>query len=379
VAAEAFCADACPHPAVIAGYPWYDVESRDLLISFPGLYLVRGRVEQAKRVLETVINAMRDGYVPKRIRNDAKAQHVSAADASLWLFEAARLLATVVGASDDFVREELYPALVKIFERVRSRRQGILWVTRDGLIANGDSELPLTWMDARIGDQPTTPRHGLAVELQALWSRGCATLAALARHYGEPTTERAAETASSAARQAFRRRFWCTRTKYPYDCIRTDADENGTHADATIRPNGLIALDVEPELFERWQALAIVTKVRERLLTPRGIRTLDPDDPAYRGAYMGDYFQRRTADHQGMAWTYLLGTYARAALRLSPDDFELQEDLREIIEEARRGNPVLGQVPQLSDGEPPHRPGGCPAQAWSVAELLRTLVWDLRA
>jgi glycogen debranching enzyme len=117
--------------------------------------------------------------------------------------------------------------------------------------------------------------------------------------------------------------------------------------------------------------------VRKRLLTVRGVRSLDPNEPGYRGEYEGSFEERRLAYHQGLGWTHLLGAFARAALRLSPDDFDLQEEMRVRIEEARTGGPVLGQVTQFSDGEFPYLPGGCPAQATSVAELLRTLVWDL--
>ena len=141
--------------------------------------------------------------------------------------------------------------------------------------------------------------------------------------------------------------------------------------------NALVALDVDPELFERWQAVAILDRVRERLLTVRGVRSLDPEQPGYRGEYEGTFAERTLAYHQGLAWTHLLGAYARASLRLAPDDFDLQESLRVRVEEARRGGSVLGQVSQFADGEAPHRAGGCPAQATSVAELLRTLVWDL--
>jgi predicted glycogen debranching enzyme len=292
------------------------------------------------------------------------------------LFETTRLLVQQVGNEDPFVRTRLYPALIRIFERVSRGERETLWLTADGLVANGDEHVALTWMDMRTGDTPTTPRRGLAVELQALWTKGAETLAVLARQYGDRDVAEAAEHASISARGAFRGRFWCERTKYPYDCLPED-DAIGAEADDAIRPNALIALDIDPDLFERWQAAAIVDHVQTRLLTPRGVRSLDPANPAYRGVYVGPFTERRTAYHQGLAWTHLLGSYARAALRVRPGDFELAEDLRLRIDRARADCPVLGHIPQFSDGEPPYRPGGCPAQAWSVAELLRTLVWEL--
>jgi predicted glycogen debranching enzyme len=280
-----------------------------------------------------------------------------------------------VGDDDPFVRTRLYPTLVRIFERVSRGERETLWLAADGLVANGDEHVALTWMDMRTGDTPTTPRRGLAVELQALWTKGAETLAVLARRYGDTGVAEAAERAAVNARGAFRRRFWCERTKYPYDCL--PEDETQSEGDDAIRPNALIALDVDPDLFERWQAAAIIDHVQKRLLTPRGVRSLDPENPAYRGVYVGPFTERRSAYHQGLAWTHLLGSYARAALRVRPGDFELAEDLRMRIDRARAECPVLGHIPQFSDGEPPYRPGGCPAQAWSVAELLRTLAWEL--
>ncbi|HEX7670784.1 MAG TPA: amylo-alpha-1,6-glucosidase, partial [Polyangiaceae bacterium] len=377
VAAEQFCADACDEPTVVAGYPWLTALSRDALIALPGLYFVRGRTEGGKRVLSTLVRAMRDDLVPRRTRSTQEGDNALSADATMWLFEGVRQLVAITGANDAVVRETLYPALCRIFRRIASPRREVLWLAEDGLLASGDDEVALTWLDATTGATLATPRRGYAVELQALFSKGCDTLAVLAQTYGDTAMAEAAETAARRARATFASRFWCEATRYPYDCIRAADDSDGPVADSSVRPNALVALDVDPALFERWQAAAILERVRERLLTSRGVRSLDPDQPGYRGEYEGTFEERRLAYHQGLAWTHLIGAYARASLRLTPDDFDLQESLRLRIEEARVGGTVLGQVSQFSDGEPPHRPGGCPAQATSVAELLRTLVWDL--
>jgi predicted glycogen debranching enzyme len=377
VAAAQFCADACEESSVIAGYPWLTALSRDALIALPGLYLVRGRVDAAKRVLSTLVRAMRDDLVPRRIKGSDGRDDALSADATLWLFEGVRQLVAVTGAGDAIVRSILYPALCRVFERVSGPRRDVLWLTEDGLIASGDEEVALMWLDAQTGTILATPRCGHTVELQALWSKGSETLAVLARAYGDIAVADAANAATGRVRTAFATRFWCDATRYPYDCLRAANDADGPISDSSIRPNALVALDVDPALFERWQAVAILERVRERLLTVRGIRSLDPDQPGYRGEYEGTFEERRLACYQGLAWTHLLGAYARASLRLTPDDFDLQESLRIRVEDARVGGAVLGQVSQFSDGEPPHRPGGCPAQATSVAELLRTLVWDL--
>jgi predicted glycogen debranching enzyme len=376
IAADQFCTDECDRPAVVAGYPWLTALARDELIALPGLYLVRGRVDAAKKVLSTLIRTMRGGSVPRRVVSTGTDGEALSAAATLWLFETARQLEKIVGVADPFVTGELFPALASTFESVATGANGILSLDHDGLVATSDDEA-LPWLDAVTGKTLAKPRRGFTVEHQALWSKGCETLARLARSAGHGRLGDEAESACKATREAFARRFWCESTRYPFDCIRLADDPDGPPVDASIRPNSLVALDVDPDLFERWQATAILDRVRERLVTVRGIRSLDPDDPGYRGEYEGTFQERRLAYYQGLAWTHLLGAYARASLRLSPGDFDLQENLRVRIEEARHGGPVLGHVSEFADGEPPHRPGGCPAHAVSVAELLRTLVWDL--
>jgi glycogen debranching enzyme len=148
-------------------------------------------------------------------------------------------------------------------------------------------------------------------------------------------------------------------------------------ADAAIRPNAVVALALEPDLFESWQAIRIVEVAKQQLLTVRGLRTLDPNHSAYVGHYDPGLDERHTSYHRGAAWPFLLGAYARAALRLRPDDFELQVDLRDLLQVCAEGGPVLGHIAQVAGGEPPHHAGGCPAQAWSTAEILRSLVQDL--
>jgi predicted glycogen debranching enzyme len=251
----------------------------------------------------------------------------------------------------------------------------VIWCTPDGLLANGseDAVTPLTWMDSRADGLAVTLRAEVAVELQGLWGRACATLMRLAAHYGDHALAQRAERALSALRATFAQRFWCAETRYPYDCVSCEAEGPGAFRDASVRPNALMALALEPQLFAHWQAVAIIERVRERLLTPFGVRTLEPRHPDYRGDFRGPMHERRAAYHQGTAWVFLLGFFARAAFGLQPNDFELQLELRQTIERLLASGPVLGQIAQVAGGDPPHRLGGCPAQAWSVAECLRIL------
>jgi predicted glycogen debranching enzyme len=233
-------------------------------------------------------------------------------------------------------------------------------------------------MDAHVGPEPVTPRRGVPVELQALWSKGSETLAGLAREYGHDKLAALAESSMHAARAAFRARFWCHETDYPYDAVSEASETAEAWADASIRPNALVALAIDPELFDAWQARAILDRVRTDLLTPRGVRSLAPADQRYIGHFSGSSEERELAYHQGSAWTYLLGCYVRASLRFAPEDSELPAELRALVEGALEKNALLGQLSQLADGDFPFKPRGCPAQAASVAEVLRALALDLR-
>jgi predicted glycogen debranching enzyme len=376
VARDAFIADQAAEPSIIAGYPWFEVWGRDTLIALPGLHLVYGETDAARGILRTMIAHMQDGLVPNRLPDEGKASEYHCADATLWLFEAARLYAEQVGHGDPFLKSELFPALASAFEAAQKGTRHNIHITDDGLFAAADPGFALTWMDARVGDWVVTPRAGLPVELQGLWARACDTLASLAAAFGQAELSTRAADAHARALFAFRRRFWCESTGYPYDVVSESAGE-AAWADASIRPNAVIALAVEPRLFDANQTASILTVADRDLLTPAGLRTLAPQCAGYCGRYGGGVKARDSAYHEGTVWPFLLGFYVRAAIRQRPHDAAVRKALVQLVENAVSNMAALGQVPEVADADPPHHPGGCVAQAWSVAELLRALVWDL--
>jgi predicted glycogen debranching enzyme len=363
---------------VIAGYPWHSVYTRDLVLSVVGLHLARERMDLARRALRTVLAEMHVGLLPETLLIKGKKRAKPVPDATLWLFEVARELRLRLPVSDPLLKDQLYPALVRAFLRVRSRRKRFVWLSSEGLVANGASTVALTWMDAHVGLEFVTPRRGLAIEMQALWTKGAETLAGLAREYGHERLASLCERTMNRARTAFRARFWCHETDYPYDAVSEARDTAEAWADPSVRPNALIALAIDPELFDGAQTRAILDRVQGDLLTPKGIRSLSPSDNRYVGHFSGSTEERELAYHQGSAWAYLLGFYVRASLRFAPNDAELAVELRRLAEGAAESNVLLGQVPQLTDGDSPYRSRGCPAQATSVAEVLRALVSDLK-
>lgn len=377
VAADAFRADLAPVPGVIAGYPWFELRGRSTLIALAGLYLIGGRVEQAKQVLLVLAKHMRDGLVPSRLPDDGAPDEHNAVDASLLLFGVSRRLADAIGASDPFITSTLLPALAGVFgSYLQGTRHGI-HVTAEGLLAAGDSATSLTWMHARVNGRPVTSRGGVPVEVQALWTQACDTMAALAPEVGDKELAEAASAARDRARQAFRQRFWCEATQYPYDVVSEQSVGPEAWADAAVRPNAIMALAVDPELFTVDQARAILAVAERELLTPMGLRTLSPRDPQYRGIYGGGIAARDSAYHQGTVWPYLTGSYAKAVRRAYPDDTNRLAAVRGTIESMLDNNLAVGQVAEIADGDAPHRPNGCVADAANVAELLRALVEDL--
>jgi predicted glycogen debranching enzyme len=341
--------------SIIAGYPWFEVWGRDTLISLPGLLLVQRETEAARSVLRTLVRLMQDGLVPNRLPDEGKPAEFHAADATLWLFEAARLFAELAGPSDPFVQGELFDALVSAYEAAEKGTRHNIHVTADGLFAAGDVGFALTWMDAKIGDRVVTPRAGLPVELQALWARACDTMANFAAALGKVDLAVRAKDAHARCLFSFRRRFWCEETGYPYDVI-SESPGRAAWSDPAIRPNAVIALAVEPRLFDVHQTRLILAVAKRDLVTPAGLRTLAPQCDGYSGRYAGG-----------------LG----AAMRQRPRDPAVRHELERLVESVLDNALALGQVPEVADADPPHRPGGCVAQAWSVAELLRALAWDL--
>ncbi len=378
IAAEAFRVESPRLAGIIAGYPWYGVHFVPALASIAGLCLVPKHIDFAKRALGGMIRLQHVGLLPELVTEVAHARGPCSPTATLFLFDAVSALVDKVSEADDFVRNAAYPALVRAFVRLRSKRlRRLVWITNEGLLANGTDDRPLTWMNGQVGNWVVTPRRGVAVELQAFWTRGCETLERLAVAYGDAHLAEQAHLTCQVARSAFRKRFWCADSDYPFDCVSEERDIDGAWADATIRPNALIALAIDPKLFDSWQAEAILAKVQHDLLTPRGIRTLAAQDGMYQGYHEGGLEEREGSAHQGTAWPHLLGYYVRAHVHQAPDDEELRRELRDLLEGVLADPLALLQVPEMADGDPPNQFRACPASAWAVAELLRATVEDL--
>jgi predicted glycogen debranching enzyme len=361
-AAEQFRVNRRPSQrTVIAGYHWFTDWGRDTMISLPGLALRPGSLWEARAILDTSIGYLDQGLIPNRFPDGGQAPEYDAMDATLWMFQA---LAGYLRVSGDwrFIADRLDPLQGVIDWHVRGSRHNIRMDPDDGLLAGGEEGYALTWMDAQVQDWVVTPRRGKPIEINALWYNALRLMAEWC-HRADRSGEHFGRMADQA-RDAARQRFWFADGGYCYDVIDGPGGD-----DPSLRPNQLIALSLAYPLFEGNRARAIVDVATARLLTPFGLRTLDPGDPRYQRVYRGDQHARDAAYHMGMVWPWLLGPYLDAHRRIHNDReavARLLEPFRDHLAEAG-----VGTISEIFEPEPPFRPVGCIAQAWSVAEILR--------
>jgi predicted glycogen debranching enzyme len=343
---------------IIAGYPWFGDWGRDTMIALPGLTLVTRRFDVAAGILQEFAKTLEHGMLPNRFPDKGEAPEYNTVDATLWFFEAVR---AYLRASNDeeLVRDVLYPRLVEAMDwHLRGTRYGIR-ADSDGLLLAGAEGVQLTWMDAKIGDWVVTPRRGKPVEVQALWYNAIRTLEELAIRFGDTARAAAMRELSRRTQESFLGSFWDAERGYLLDNV----------DDPSIRPNQIFAVSLRYSMLDGAQAAAVVDTVDRHLFTPLGLRSLAPSDPAYRGRYLGGVKERDSAYHQGSVWLWLMGPFLTAYARVypkSPRIRQILEGLRPHLMEAG-----VGQMSEIADGDAPHTPRGCFAQAWSVAEVLR--------
>lgn len=353
--------------SVIAGYHWFTDWGRDTMISLEGLTLVTGRVAEAGAILRMFAAHLRDGLVPNMFPEGESEGLYHTADATLWFVHA--LDRYLAASHDDETLTQLMPRLYELVDRhLTGTRFGIGVDPADGLLRQGAEGYQLTWMDAKAGDWVVTPRRGKAVEINALWYNALRLIEAWARvHHDDPRATMLAHHADRA-RDAFNQRFWNETTRHLFDVV------DGEHGDdPACRPNQVFAMSLRHPVLDRSRWVSVMQVVKDRLLTPVGLRSLDPGHPDFKPTYRGDLLTRDAAYHQGTVWSWLIGPYVDAALRVWP---ERRDEIRASLDGLLHhldGEACIGSISEVFDAEPPFRAGGCIAQAWGVAELLRSL------
>lgn len=363
------------YSTIMAGYPWFADWGRDTFVALPGLLLETGRFDEAKATLHTFAQAIRKGLVPNRFDDYQQGSaHYNTVDASLWFVHSA---IHYVEYSSDIAswNQWLSSAVKQVLDAYIHGTEYDIKVTGDGLISAGSADTQLTWMDAAHSSQVFTPRQGKAVEINALWYNALAGTAPLFA----ATEKRAADHYDKLARRikrSFVKVFWDDQRGYLRDHV-WSTDGGQDHIDAALRPNQIFAVSLPRSALPRTKQQKLLKQVEEKLLTPYGLRTLPPDDPNYHGHYGGSQFDRDAAYHQGTVWPWLIGAYAEGVLRVGRFKPEAKAEACSVIAPvlamlAGKGPfASLGQLHEIHEGDPPHRPVGCIAQAWSVAEVLR--------
>jgi predicted glycogen debranching enzyme len=348
---------------VIAGYPWFSDWGRDTMIALPGLTLATRRYDIAADVLRTFARFVDRGMLPNRFPDAGETAEYNTVDATLWYFVA--IDEYVRRSGDHDLVADLYPLLRDIIEwHRRGTRYGIGLDMTDGLLRAGEAGVQLTWMDAKIGDWVVTPRIGKPVEINALWFNALMIMRDLAVTMRDSEGAREFGAAAERAARSFNARFWFESGGYLYDVV--DGPDGD---DASLRPNQLFAVSLRHALLDNRRARSIVDVCGRELWTPRGMRSLAPSDPRYRGRYAGSPSDRDAVYHQGTVWSWLLGPFALAHYRVHRDAADALALLEGMNDHLREG--CVGQISEIFDGDAPFAPRGCFAQAWSVAEILK--------
>lgn len=357
---------------IIAGYHWFGDWTRDTMIALPGLVLVPRCHQPAAEILRSYAEYCSQGMLPNRFPESGGEPEYNTVDATLWFVQA--IYEFVLRTKDyAFVKEHLYATVLDI---IRWHAEGTRFNIRmgpDGLLDSGAPATALTWMDARVGRQPVTPRLGKPVEIQALWYNALRIVQHLAQTFGDRHAVKHHADLAENVRHSFLREFWNDDASCLYDCI-TDGQ-----ADPSMRPNQILAASLPFSMLSPPQLKHVTEAVTRELLTPFGLRSLSPKDPRYQGRYQGDSAQRDAAYHQGTVWSWLMGPYITSRLRVSGHTPSALLEARALLSalESHLRESGLGSISEIFDGDPPHEPRGCIAQAWSVAELLRVLVDEL--
>ena len=350
---------------VIAGYHWFTDWGRDTMISLPGLCLETGRYEDARKIIDVFAKSVSEGMIPNRFQDNNEPPEYNNVDGTLWYFNA---VFSYLQKTNDrkFILDEILPVLKSIIEWHFKGTRYHIHVDSDGLLYAGEPGQQLTWMDARIGNWVVTPRMGKPVEIEALWYNALKIFETLLHENGE--TDEANEIAGKAeqAKKSFEEKFWFAEGGYLIDVINPDGKP-----DYSIRPNQVFALSLPFHLIDGQKAKSVMNILRSKLYTAVGLRSLSPEDPEYKGHYGGDIFLRDSAYHQGTVWSWLLGPYIEAGIKTVGESFrtEAVETIRLFASQLNEG--CIGTVSEIFDGDAPHHPRGCVAQAWGVGEILR--------
>ena len=352
-AADQFIVQGSTGPTVVAGYPWFGDWSRDTMTSYEGLFLETGREEEGRALLSAAAASVSEGMLANTA--DSGGTEYNTVDGALWFLHAVGRHIERTGDTD--LGAALLPQMGEVIDHYQKGTRFGIRVDGDGLVTQGADGWALTWMDARVDSRPITPRQGKPVEVNALWLRGLRVVTAVATAARQDSSR--FEMLTNTAQTSFVRRFVRADGFGLLDVV-----DGPFGDDASVRPNQLLAVSLPGSPRH---SLEPILRAVEPLVTSLGLRSLSPDDSGFRGRHRGTVLERDEAYHQGTVWPWLIGPYCDALIVAGRAQSSLLDPLLDHI-----GDWGFGSVSETADGDAPHNATGCPFQAWSVAELLRS-------
>lgn len=383
---------------VLAGLPWFTDWGRDTMIALQGLTLCTKRFEDARGILKTFARYVHHGLVPNMFPDEGLEPLYNTVDASLWYFYSVYKYLEYTGTEKDFefIKKEIYPTLKEIIQSYKEGTDFSIYMEKDSLVHAGSDFDQVTWMDVRVGEWVVTPRHGKPVEINALWYNALKVMEELAEKF-EKTKDAAKEYGELAqkVKVSFNKRFWNEEAGCLYDVVDEEVmgeqsaegqDRDGLKQqgagiqdNAQIRPNQIWAVSLPFTMLSAEKEKKVVDTVMTHLYASYGLRSLSPEDAAYKGIYFGELHDRDAAYHQGTVWAFPLGGFISAYVKVYGKTEEGMVRARKLIAplEDHLMDGCIGSVAEIFDGDEPHISRGCYAQAWSVGEILRAYTEDI--
>jgi len=347
---------------ILAGFPWFGRIGRNTFVALPGLTLIHGDFKTCKSVIETMISEMNGPFFPNT--GTGSSTTYNAVDTPLWFFWALQQYAEFTGK-----KKEIWTAYGKKMKLIlEGYRQGAdfgIVMDTDGLIAAGVPGIALTWMDAYVDGKPVTPRMGKCVEINALWYNAICFSMEMAALAGDQEFINEWKPVSELIPDSFLETFWSPEKKYMADYV------YGAYKDWAVRPNMIFVTSLPYSPVDEEIRKEVLSRVKQELLTTRGLRTLTPKSPVYKGNYFGNQSERESAYHQGTVRPWLLGHFTEGYLRIhEKSGLSIVKSIFQGFEAVMTEHGI-GSISEIYDGDPPHTPRGAISYATSVAELLR--------
>ncbi|GIW23151.1 MAG: glycogen debranching protein [Candidatus Sericytochromatia bacterium] len=355
--------------SIIAGYHWFSDWGRDSMISLTGLTLVTKRFNEAKSILKTFVKNLNYGLIPNYFNDRDNTIFYNSVDSSLWLFYAIYKYLEYTN-DDKFLYFNLYNKLRNIIDwYIYGTKHNIKIDWDDYLIIAYDKDIQLTWMDAKLKEDIFTQRGGKPVEVNILWFNALKIMELLSQRYNEDYL--IYKELSLKVKNSIVKKYW----NEEYNCLYDNINIDGSF-DNSIRPNQIFAISLPFNIFDRDKETLILKTIEEHLLTPYGLRTLSPKDKKYIGKYEGNVFQRDSAYHNGTVWAWLIGPFITSFMKIYNDKEKALQLIKPLIEHFNNDYGIAN-IAEIFDGDFPHKPKGCIAQAWSIAELIRCIYEDI--